>query len=526
MIKTGFESLGLSLKVLKAIEDLGFEEMTQIQAKAIPCLLNGRDIIGNSHTGSGKTAAFVIPVLERIDTSNTAVQALILCPTRELALQITDEIRKFSKYMDNIRSLAVYGGEPIIRQMRELKKWPQIVIGTPGRVMDHMRRNTLKTGGVNMLVLDEADEMLNMGFREDIETIIKDISPKRQTMLFSATMPKAILDISRKYLSSPEQIKVQSSIASTPKIEESYFEIRSDAKDELLVRLIQLETPSKALVFCNTKSMTDQVAANLKSSGIKAEPIHGDIQQFSRTDIMRRFKSGMFNVLVATDVAARGIDVDDIEIVFNYDIPIDREYYTHRIGRTARAGKTGKSYTFVSGQTQMRELREIMKYTKSAVKLRKNPSYNEIHAKRVKSILENAETGIGSKGNENYKKAIDEVLDGRYSYEDLACALLKMTVEGSYKTGVVAEDITDAEVSRFHMNLGRKDRIDKNKIMEFLTRNNDVSRNDIGDLNLYKNFSYIDIPRRIERKVLDSLKNEYYNGRRIRLEPALKKTES
>jgi len=426
-----FESLCLSQNILRAIEDLNFTETTNIQSLAIPHIIEGKDLIGNSHTGSGKTAAFVIPILEMIDQGNNNIQVLILCPTRELTLQITDEIRKFSKYMENIGSLAIYGGEPIFKQIRDLKKRPKIIIGTPGRVMDHLRRGTLKTAGVNMLVLDEADEMLNMGFREDIETILKDIPKEHQTLLFSATIPKGILDISRNYMTDPKYIKVNNSTATTPKIEESYFDITGTSKNELLTRIIQLEKPSKSIVFCNTKIMTDTVASVLKGSDIKAESIHGDITQTARTDIMKRFKQGMFNVLVATDVAARGIDVDDIGIVFNYDIPIDREYYTHRIGRTARAGKEGKSYTFVSGRSQIRELNEIMNHTKTIIKKRKNPSNNEIQEKRVRDIFRAVEDNIANMDIQIYKKAIDSAFDKKYTHADIACALVKLLIDNN-----------------------------------------------------------------------------------------------
>jgi ATP-dependent RNA helicase DeaD len=521
--RINFENMGLSQKILRAVEDLGFKEATEIQIKAIPCMMKGRDLIGNSHTGSGKTAAFVIPALEGIDPEEQAVQVLVLCPTRELALQITDDVRKFSKYMENIRTLAIYGGEPIMRQIRELKNRPQIVVGTPGRIMDHMRRKTLKIDHVKVLVLDEADEMLNMGFREDMETIIKDIPEQRQTTLFSATMPKAILDITKLYLKDPEFIKVKDTPDTTPKIEESYFEIKSDQKDELLSRIIQLETPEKALVFCNTKSKTDTVAANLQEQGIKAECIHGDITQVMRTEIMRRFKKGMFNILVATDVAARGIDVDDLEIVFNYDIPIDKEYYTHRIGRTARAGKEGRSYTFVSGMNQMKELNEIMRYTRSVIRKRKNPSYTEINKKKMQGMMDKIEANIGCSEAESYKKSIEEAFGAQYSHIDIACALLKMVMEKSSTAAADIDETPDMEISRFHVNIGRKDSADKSKIIDVITKNNGIDRKDIGKLDLYKNFSYIDIPRKMERRVTDSLKNEFYNGRKIRIEPALKK---
>ena len=519
-----FEDMGLSPEIQRAVKEMNYTQATQIQAKAIPYIMLGRDLTGNSFTGSGKTAAFVIPALEKTDRTEKLPQVLVLCPTRELALQITEDIKKLSRYLHGIKTLTVYGGEPIVRQIRGLKEKPQFIVGTPGRVMDHMRRKTLDLSKVRMLVLDEADEMLNMGFREDIETIIDDIPQDRQTLLFSATIPKGILEITAKYLKKPKHIKIGKEIAAAPDIEECYFEINRDLKCELLTRLVQIEDPERAIVFCNTKAMTETVASKLKSEGIKAEPIHGDIAQVFRTDIMKRFKNGQFTILVATDVAARGIDVDDLEIVFNYDIPIDKEYYTHRIGRTARAGKEGKAYTFVSGPAQIKELNEIMKYTKAHIKKRKNPSYKEIHKKKIEGMLDSINTKTIANQAEIYKRAILERFGDDYSHLDIATALLQAAIEvGADAKNEKRFPSNEMDTTRIHINIGKRDFPDERNLIDLLLKNIDIDRHELGKPELFRNFSYINIPKSIERKIIDSLGKEYFNGKKVRVEPALKR---
>lgn len=336
-----FMELNIKPEILKAVASMGFEEMTPIQARAIPVELEGADVIGQAQTGTGKTAAFAIPILQKVNPKLKKPQAMVICPTRELAIQVADEIRKLAKYMSSVKVLPIYGGQEISKQIRSLKSGVQIIIGTPGRIMDHMRRKTVKFDDICTVVLDEADEMLDMGFREDIETILREIREDRQTLLFSATMPKPILELTRMYQKNPQTIKVIRKELTVPNITQYYYEVRPKNKGEVLSRLLDIYDPKLSVVFCNTKKGVDELVQELQGRGYFAEGLHGDMKQTMRDRVMRSFRNGKTEILVATDVAARGIDVDDVDAVFNYDLPQDEEYYVHRIGRTGRAGKQG-----------------------------------------------------------------------------------------------------------------------------------------------------------------------------------------
>ncbi len=360
-----FNELNLSPEMSRAIADCGYTEATYIQSACIPVVMNGGDVIGQSQTGTGKTAAFAIPIIEMLEvTDRKRPQALILSPTRELAMQVCDEIRKFTKYKEGIRTVAVYGGQQIGKQILELKKGADIVVGTPGRVLDHIRRRTLRFDQCRVLVLDEADEMLNMGFREDIETVIEALPQQRQTVLFSATMPKPILEITSQYQTNPVHIKTPQTQINTPKIEQVYYICPKEAKKEILMQLISMQNPHLAMIFCNTKKMVDELTSDLVSKGYPAAALHGDMKQEMRTGVMDNFKKGKINILVATDVAARGIDVDSMDVVFNYDLPQESEYYVHRIGRTGRAGKEGLAVTLITAR-QKYALRDLERTTRS-----------------------------------------------------------------------------------------------------------------------------------------------------------------
>ena len=345
-----FEEMGLSEEIQKAVRYMGFEEASPIQAKAIPAMISGIDLIGQAQTGTGKTAAFGIPILEKVDPKLKKLQAIVLCPTRELAIQVADEIRNLSRYMHGIKVLPIYGGQDIVKQIRSLKSGTQIVIGTPGRVMDHMRRKTMKLDFVHTVVLDEADEMLNMGFREDIEFVLSGVPEERQTVLFSATMPKPIMEITKKFQNNAKVIKVTKKELTVPNIEQYYYDVKPKKKEEVLSRLLDIYSPRLSVVFCNTKKHVDLMVNPLLGRGYFAAGLHGDTKQEKRDRVMQGFRTGKTEILVATDVAARGIDVDEVEAVFNYDLPQDDEYYVHRIGRTGRAGREGRAFSFVSGK--------------------------------------------------------------------------------------------------------------------------------------------------------------------------------
>jgi ATP-dependent RNA helicase DeaD len=423
--------------MLRGIEAMGFEEATPIQEKTIVPIIAGRDVIGQAQTGTGKTCAFAIPAVQMLEEDTGRVQVLVLCPTRELAIQTAEEFQSVSKFVEGVRILPIYGGQSIERQIQSLKRRPQIIIGTPGRVMDHMRRGTLKLDGLRMVILDEADEMLSMGFLEDMETILKKTPDDRQTVLFSATMSKPILDLTRRFQSEPEHIRILHRELTVQGIEQYYIEVRESNKLDVLCRVVDGNNFSLCLVFCSTKRGTDELAFSLKARGYSAEAMHGDIRQNERSAIMARFKSGEVDILVATDVAARGIDVDNIEAVFNYDMPNDEEYYVHRIGRTGRAGKAGHAYTFITGR-DYNKLRNIQRYTKAKITAAKPPTMLDIEESRMGALLKKAASFAAEGDYDSFIPYVEELADAvnaqageapQISTMDIAAALLKMLSE-------------------------------------------------------------------------------------------------
>lgn len=436
MENPGFKDLELSKEIQMAVRDMGFEEATPIQIQSIPYMLEGKDVIGQAQTGTGKTAAFGIATLESINPGNRGLQAVILCPTRELAIQVSEELKKLSKYKKGIEILPIYGGQPIDRQIRALRRGVQIIIGTPGRVMDHMERRTLRMDGVKIIVLDEADEMLDMGFREDIETIMRKIPKERQTILFSATMSRAILDLTKKYLTKPQMIKLAHKEMTVPEVEQFYYEVKSQAKPEVLSRLIDINDLKLSLVFCNTKRRVDELVETLKARGYLADGLHGDLQQRQRDTVMSKFRKREIEILVATDVAARGIDVGDIEAVFNYDIPPDDEYYLHRIGRTARAGKAGRAFNFVTGREVYR-IRQIQQFTKTKIIAQKVPSVSDIEEIRTNLVLEKVKGIVDAGHLGEYTNMVEKLIQEDYTSGEVAAALLKMVIgDGNKKEAV------------------------------------------------------------------------------------------
>lgn len=423
-----FDDMPLMNEIKHAVKDMGFDEATKIQAQSIPLILEGRDVIGHSQTGTGKTAAFSLPAIQRIDPASRKVQVLVLCPTRELAVQACDEIKKFTKYLPKIKAVPIFGGQSIERQFTALKNKPQIVVGTPGRVMDHMRRGTLKLDSLTTVILDEADEMLSMGFRDDIETILRDAPDDRQTILFSATMSKEIMDITKRFQTNPELIKITREQITVPNIEQYYFEVPRGKKCEVLSRLLDVYNPTRSMVFCNTKKQVDELVEELNVRGYSASGLHGDMKQIERTRIMNAFKNAKIDVLVATDVAARGIDVDDVDAVFNYDIPQDMEYYVHRIGRTGRIGRNGKAFTFVCGRQQIYQLRDIERFTKAKIALKAVPSSTVVMETKAQKLMSQIKKAIEKGGLERYAALIDELLVD-YSSLDISSALVSLMLQ-------------------------------------------------------------------------------------------------
>lgn len=434
-------------RILKAVEEMGFEQFSPIQVKAIPKMLEGVDLIGQAQTGTGKTAAFGIPLLQKIDPKKRGVQALVLCPTRELAIQASEELRKFAKYMSDIRVLPIYGGQDINKQIRSLKGNIKIVVGTPGRVMDHIRRRTLKLTAIETVVLDEADEMLNMGFREDMETILFQIENEHQTVLFSATMPQAILDITGQFQNNPILIKTIKKELTVPAIRQYYYEVRRENKKELVSRLLDYYNPKRTLIFTNTKRMVEEIADELKGRGYFAEGLHGDLSQAVRDRVMDSFRKGSCEILIATDVAARGIDVDDVEAVINFDVPQDIEYYVHRIGRTGRAGRGGRALTLVVGR-EIYKIKDIESVCKTKLKARSIPSVTDITTAKAGKVLGEVLQILKEKDLMEMTHIIEERMEEEdCTAIELAAAFLKMHM---------GEELEEIPTESYRSRLGRK----------------------------------------------------------------------
>lgn len=426
-----FSDMPLTSEILKAIDDIGYAKPTNIQANAIPLLLEGHDLIGRSCTGSGKTGAFAIPAIENVDGTSHHAQVLVLSPTRELAMQIHCEMKKFSKYKEGVSLAVVYGGASMSDQIKQLRH-ANIVIGTPGRLMDHMRRKTLKLDRIQTVVLDEADEMLNMGFIEDIETILTETPEDRQTVLFSATMSAGIAKISNTFLTDPKTVETLSGKENQADIEQTFYRISHGKKKDVL-SLLMHANGQRSVVFCNTKSMVDELAEMLRKQGFKASGLHGDMTQAARSQVMKGFREGQVHALIATDVAARGIDVDDIDVVINYDLPQSFEYYVHRIGRTGRAGRRGISQTLICNGKQYATLRALMKYTGTTIEERTLPTGDEIMDKAVAQTAGKLEELAKRPTGKAARKLVDGLLaSGQFdgSEEQVALALAEMLIGG------------------------------------------------------------------------------------------------
>lgn len=442
-----FTELGIGTPVIKAIKEMGYEAPTKIQIAAIPKILEGGDVAGQAQTGTGKTAAFAIPVLQRIDPAAKHVQVIVMCPTRELAIQVTGEFIKLSKYMGGVNVTPVYGGQPIQRQIRQIKDGAQIVVGTPGRMIDHLQRGTLKLNHLKIVVLDEADEMLNMGFREDIEQILgfsSNDTPK-QTIMFSATMSTEIKKIMNRFFNKPEKIYIKGKAPSADGVQQYIVEVRDSVRTEGICRLLDVNNYGLALIFCNTKRTCDTLINEMQSRGYSADVLHGDMTQSARDKVMKKFRQQWIDVLVATDVAARGLDVDDVDVVFNYDIPMDPEYYVHRIGRTGRAGKTGVAYTFVSGR-KSRNIRFIENKLNTRIQTIPLPSVRDVEASRRDVLVGEIQKTLEAGGLRDYIEQIEAMASGQYTPIEVAAALLKMR-ESMILTDKKSVSFQDVKVS-------------------------------------------------------------------------------
>lgn len=522
-----FDELNIDERILRAIEDMGFEETSPIQTQAIPAVCEGIDVVGQAQTGTGKTAAYTIPMLMKIDPQIKKPQAIVLCPTRELAVQVAEEIRKLAKYMSDIKVLPVYGGQEIVRQIKSLKTGVQIIVGTPGRVMDHMRRKTVKFDNINMVILDEADEMLDMGFREDMETILTETPEDRQTVMFSATMPKAIMDIARNFQKDARIIKVVRKELTVSNIEQFHYEVRPKNKTEVLCRLIDIYNPRLSVVFCNTKRQVDELISELKGRGYFADGIHGDMKQQQRDRVMDDFRSGKVDILIATDVAARGIDVDDVDMVFNYDIPQDEEYYVHRIGRTGRAGRSGMALSFISGK-EVYKLKDIERYCKTKILAKPVPSLDDVKNTKLDNMFDKIRQTIEEGGLTDMVNLVEEhVNQEEYTSMDMAAALLKMLIGDTLDREDEVEefhfdtDKDDSRMVRLFINIGKKDKIKPANILGAIAGESGMPGKLVGAIDMMDNYTFVDVPAIHAEKILKAMNdNVQIKGRRVNVEKA------
>lgn len=525
-----FENLDISKDLKRALADMDFVEATPVQSQSIPAVLSGKDVVAQAPTGTGKTCSFGIPVIESTDLSSRTVGSLILCPTRELVVQTANELLRLTKYKKSIRIVAIYGGQSIDRQILALKKKPQIIVATPGRLMDHMRRHTVKLQELKHMILDEADEMLAMGFREDIDEILKTVPENRQTVLFSATMSKEILDITKKYLTDPVKVQITKSEITVSSIDQYYLEVSNERKTDALARLIDVNDFKLSMVFCNTKRKVDELAHEMTARGYSAEGLHGDMRQSQRDRVMQAFKNGKVEILIATDVAARGIDIKDVDAVFNYDIPDDLEYYVHRIGRTGRANRLGVSYSLVS-RREMYKLHEIMRYTKAKIKFTTIPNAMQITNVRIKQTMSEILDIISHNDLKIFEESIQEYIDEQadeFTILDVAAAFLLrevgedalVDIESGFKNtgGSNRRNNTfNPNATRLFVNIGRLDRISKGQIQKMLNNCN-VENKKIFDIDIMDKFSFVEIDKNLVDNVLEGFNGSFVNGRRVNAE--------
>lgn len=540
-----FSELGLPAPILDAIEDLGFERPSEIQAAAIPPALEGRDLVGLSETGSGKTAAFSAPALAQIDLELRAPQVLILCPTRELANQVCEETHRLGRKMPGMRSVPVYGGAGMDRQIRALKNGAQLVVGTPGRLLDHLRRGTLDPGQIRMVILDEADRMLDMGFRDEMEQLLEQIPEERQTLFFSATMNKHVERLIKKFGRDPETISIKRKTLTVEAIEQVCYEIRQRSKVELLSRLLDMDQPKLALVFCNTKRTVDECTDALLARGYSADRLHGDISQNLRERVMRLFREGTIDVLVATDVAARGLDVDDIDVVFNYDLPQDPEDYVHRIGRTGRAGRSGRAITFLFGRDNYR-IQTIERYTRQQIPRARIPSQEEVEGRLADRMFDTVRDRLEAGDFKDCAELVDRLLDQGHTATDIASTLFTILHESTGREGEeIIEDRPKRDrkrerdrdpeprerrqrrerpeqaeegMTRLFMNLGKNQNLKPGDIAGMLYNEGQLPKGSIGRISLFPKHSLIEVRADVAEQAIKAGKGAKLRGKGFKID--------
>lgn len=519
-----FKELGVSENILKAIEEMGYEEPTRIQEEVVSIILEGHDVIAQAQTGTGKTAAFGMPLVDMIDERG-GLQGLILLPTRELAIQVAGEIRKLSKFK-KLKEVPVYGGQPIDRQIRALKQGVQIVVGTPGRIIDHINRKTLNLNDIKFVVLDEADEMLDMGFIEDIEKILDTINNRQQTLLFSATMPEEIKNLANKFMNKPKHVSVMPKEITATTVEQYYINVSEKNKLDALTRVLDAQDIQNGIIFCRTKKSVDELVESLQSLGYVVEGIHGDYNQNHRINAINKFKDGTIDFLVATDVAARGLDIENVSHVFNYHIPENPEAYVHRIGRTGRAGRSGVAITLVSAR-EFRLLKDVEKYTKSKIKLMEIPKARDVYEYKV-SKLKKLILDTVNEGKLGEYSLIVEQLEEENNLMDICAAALKLVFEKENKISIdelqkVDEKHYAEEQIRLFINFGKKDGINKKDIVTTLSQIKGVTGKDINGIDILEKFSFANVTPEAARKIVSGKAKLTYKGKRMSVEIAKNK---
>ncbi|HOA19156.1 MAG TPA: DEAD/DEAH box helicase [Sedimentibacter sp.] len=514
------ENIVLNNNIQRALDDMGFEESTQIQQEAIPLILEGKDVVGQSNTGTGKTAAYAIPILEKIDKELRVPQALILLPTRELAVQVANEVRKIGKYMEGIKAVTVYGGADIREQINKLKGGAQIIVGTPGRIIDLIERHVIKLSELRIAVLDEADEMLKMGFREDIELILSKIDHPVQSLLFSATIPDDIRKIIKRFLNSPVYVKVLREGITAKEVKQSYFLVKHSDKVEALSRLIDTYTPKLTLVFCNTKKAVDELYNKLIDKGYNCDKIHGDIKQSQRLDTLNKFNNGLIDILIATDVAARGLDIKEVDLVINYEVPSKEDYYVHRIGRTGRAGREGASFTLVSAK-ELRKIEDIEKYTKKSIRKRAIPTVDRVNEVKQDKFIRDIVNVIESGDLGENRELAEKLMDKGYDAETVIAAMIKKLVKFDLSEERDLNEVIPERkkrggklenTERFHINLGKKQGIRPGDILGAVAGECDIPGYDIGEIDVLDNFSFFAASKEHKKRILDRMNRSQIKG--------------
>lgn len=521
MTDSNFSELNINEPILKGVKNMGFENPTPVQTQCIPALLEGKDVVGQAQTGTGKTAAFGIPVVQHTDTSIAEVQTIIMCPTRELAIQVTGELIKIGKQLNGLNVVPIYGGQSISRQIKALKRGAHIVVGTPGRTIDHLRRGTMKLNKLKRVVFDEADEMLNMGFRDDMEQILSHADQPVQTIMFSATMSKGIRKIMNRYMNNPETVAIERKKMTAPNIEQYVVEVRDSVRTEAICRFIDINGFQLALVFCNTKRKTEQVSNELQSRGYSSDFINGDLNQNQRDRVMAKFRSGAIDILVGTNVAARGLDVDNIEVVFNYDIPQDPEYYVHRIGRTGRAGRSGMAITFTT-KRKKKQLRAIEKQIKSKLNPLGLPTVADVQVSRLEGMIGEVVEVLEKGDLRPYIEQLEGFTDDRFTTVEVAAALLKMNTATSIEEEQPDQNKTydDSAMIKMHFNVGKKNNVYPGDLVGAIAGESGIPGDTIGNIDIFPTHSFVDLPGQYVKQVLQSMNENRVKGKKVHVKVA------